>query len=46
MHNFSDKEFIIEGYFSDIISKSPKYDPQFVVGKKYLKEAKACIHDL
>ena len=26
---FLEKEFIIEEYFTEIISNSPKYDPQF-----------------
>ena len=43
---FSDKEFIIEEYFTKIISNSPKYDPQFEDVKKYLNETRACIHDL
>ena len=43
---FLDKEFIIEEYFTKIISKSPKYDPQFEDVKKYLNETRACIHDL
>ena len=33
---FLDKEFIIEEYFTKIISNSPKYDPQFEDVKKYL----------
>ena len=37
---FLDKEFIIEEYFTKIISNSPKYDPQFG------NETRACIHDL
>ena len=43
---FLDKEFIIEEYFTKIISNPPKYDPQFEDVKKYLKETRACIHDL
>ena len=43
---FLDKEFIIEEYFTKIISSSPKYDPQFEDVKKYLNETRACIHDL
>ena len=43
---FLNKEFIIEEYFTKIISNSPKYDPQFEDVKKYLNETRACIHDL
>ena len=43
---FLDKEFIIEEYFTKIISNSPKYDPRFEDVKKYLIETREFIHDL